>query len=104
MTRVVKTRMNQIEQEQHVAKHSLYTPEQMNNTNLEQFPLAKLPKKRNLPLRGPKGWFISRALLDTDNSSSTFTSSASSPIDTPEINEQQLSTDKEELEQWDTMG
>jgi hypothetical protein len=28
-----------------------------------------------------------------------FTSSASLPIDTPEINEQQLSADKEELEQ-----
>jgi hypothetical protein len=96
--------MNQKEQEQHVAKHSLPTSEQTNNTNLEQFPLAKLPKKKNLPLRGPRGWFISKALLDTDNSSSTFTSSASSPIDTPEINEWQLSTDEEESEQWDTTG
>jgi hypothetical protein len=94
--------MNQKEQEQHVTKHSIPTSEQTNNANLEQSSLAKLPKKKNLPPRGPRGWFISKALLDTNNSSSMFTSSASLPIDTLEINERQLSTDEEESEQRDT--
>ncbi|KAG1774893.1 hypothetical protein EV702DRAFT_1199988 [Suillus placidus] len=97
--------MSQETQGKHdVAKHSLSTLEPINHTDEKQLSLDKLPKKsKTLPPRGPKGWFMAKGLSDTDNSSSTFTSSASSPLDTPEINEQQLIPDEEESEYRDNL-
>jgi hypothetical protein len=79
-------------------EHSIPICEPRNNTDKVQIPLAKMPKKRTLPLRGPGGMFLPKSLSDTENSSSTFTLSASSPLDTPETNERQLMPDKEEPE------
>ncbi|KAG1810295.1 uncharacterized protein HD556DRAFT_1436018 [Suillus plorans] len=59
---------------------------------------AKLSKTKKLPPRGPGGKFLPKSHLDPKNSSSAFTSSASLPLDTPEMNEQQLTPDKEEPE------
>lgn len=44
---------------------------------------------------------MAKVPTDIGSSSSTFTSSNSSPLDTPEINEQELTSDEEELEYCD---
>ncbi|KAG2134300.1 hypothetical protein BD769DRAFT_1665342 [Suillus cothurnatus] len=62
-----------------------------------------MPKKRTLPPRGLGGMFQPKSLSDTKKSSSTFTSSASSPLDMPETNKWQLTPDEEELESCEVL-
>jgi len=83
---------------EHAMEHSIPVCEPRNNTDEVQIPLAKMPKKRTLPPRGLGGMFLPKSLSDTKKFSSTFTSSASSPLDMPETNEWQLTPDEEELE------